>query len=324
MLNKEIMNKPVFNPAIHWVTGEVDSGKIDTSSVVIITHNNRFHADEIIGSALLKIFLEYYQTRPVKVVRVPHANNIAEVDKYLLEESIHLGYSFVLDTGRYFDGITYFDHHQESVEDMVEPKATAGRVLDFIIKWEEDNVPTVSNRLFRFKEIKTLCKIVDENDLGITIAKLHSIPALIANLQELEFDIVLNIVVTYIKSIIKTRVGKSEIIDNVLNHTRYITGTKFRMQYSDSIDDDINLDSWNRIITQNDFEIPIHGILTYSRDSKKWKIHTMALRENSYDKSGPALPIDSDVAFVHTGGFIAADDCKETLVNYLIKHFATI
>ena len=50
----------------------------------------------------------------------------------------------------------------------------------------------------------------------------------------------------------------------------------------------------------------------------------MALKEKSYEKSGPSLPQDDSVAFIHTSGFIAADDCKETLVNYLIKHFATI
>lgn len=323
MLDKNIVNKPVYKPGFIQLSNSFEDILKGRDHINIITHNNRFHADEVVGSALLKIFLGIYQDLPVHVIRLPHANEVNELIKPALELGCY-HYSFILDTGRSYDGRTYFDHHQEAVEDMLEPKATAGRVLDYIIKWEEENIPTESLRLFRFNELKTLCKIVDENDLGITIAKLHSIPALVANLQELEFDTVLNIVETYIKSIIKAKAGKAELIDNILNHTRYIIGTKFRMQYSDSIDEDINLDSWNRIVTQNDFEIPIHGILTYHKDSKKWKIHTMALKENSYEKSGPALPQDSSIAFIHTAGFIASDDCKDTLVDYLIKHFATI
>jgi uncharacterized UPF0160 family protein len=323
MLNKKLINKPVYIPEYVYTTSDYKDRIVNPESINIITHNNRFHADEVVGSALLKIFLGIYQDLPANVIRLPHANEVNELIKPMCELGIN-HYSFILDTGRYYDGKTYFDHHQEAVEDMIEPKATAGRVLDYIIKWEEENVPTASLRMFKYNELKTLCKIVDENDLGITIAKPHSIPALIANLQELEFDIVLNIVVTYIKSIIKSKAGKAELVDNILNHTRYITGTKFRMQYSDSIDEDINLDSWNRIVNQNDFEIPIHGVLAYHKDSKKWKIHTMALKENSYDKSGPALPVDKDVAFVHPAGFIAVDECKETLVNYLLKHFANI
>lgn len=323
MLDKKIVNKPVYTPGFIHIKCE-DGGFIKVPDCInIITHNNRFHADEVVGSALLKIFLGIYQDLPVNIIRLPHANEVNELIKPLLDLG-HTEYSFVLDTGRSYDGRTYFDHHQEAVEDMVEPKATAGRVLDYIIKWEEENVPTASLRMFKYNELKTLCKIVDENDLGISIAKLHSIPALIANLQELDFDAVLNIVETYIKSMIKAKAGKAELIENILEHTRYITGTKFRMQYSDSVEDDINLDSWNRIVNQNDFEIPIHGILTIHRDSKKWKIHTMALKENSYEKSGPSLPQDDSVAFIHTSGFIAADDCKETLVNYILKHFANI
>lgn len=318
MLEKNIVNKPVYIPGFVYVeeVNEVDC-------INVITHNNRFHADEVVGCALLRIFLGIYQDLPVNVVRLPHANEVNELIKPALELGYY-HYSFILDTGRHFDGRTYFDHHQESVEDMVDPKATAGRILDYIIKWEEENIATESLRLFKYNDLKSLCKIVDENDLGITIAKAHSIPAIIANLQDLEFDAVLNIIETYIKSIIKAKAGKSELIQNILDHTRYITGTKFRMQYSDSIDEDIKLDSWNRLVTQNDFEIPIHGIVTYSKDSKKWKIHTMSLREGSYDKSGPSLPQDDSVAFIHTAGFIAADDCKDTLVDYLIKHFASI
>lgn len=323
MLDKKLVNKPVYIPGFIQLSNSFSDITKPRDHINIITHNNRFHADEVVGSALLKIFLEIYQDLPVNVIRLPHANEVNELIKPMLELGYY-HYSFILDTGRAFDGRTYFDHHQEAVENMIEPKATAGRVLDYIIKWEEENVATESLRMFKFNELKTLCKIVDENDLGISIAKLHSIPALIANLQELDFDVVLNIIVTYIKSIIKAKAGKAELVENILTHTRYITGTKFRMQYSDSIDEDVKLDSWNRIVNQNDFEIPIHGILTYNKESKKWKIHTMALKENSYDKSGPALPMDSDVAFVHTAGFIAADDCKETLVNYLIKHFANI
>ena len=294
----------------------------------IVTHNHRFHADEIVGIALLKAFLtRYTDVKQINVIRVPHSNNREELHNHLKELGVP-HYSYVLDTGREFNGVVYFDHHQEDAKTMKNPKATAGKILEAIIDWElnlfsYDVRTVVTTSIFTSPEFSSLARLVDENDLGISPAGVHTIPFIIANSQSLGFNKVLELIENYIESIITAKTGKQQLVKNILEHTRYITGTKFRMQYDDSIND-IEFDSWNRLVNQTDFDEPIHGILTYSRSSKKWKLHTMSASDGSYAKSGPSLPQDSDIDFIHTAGFIATDTDKESLLCYIQKHFTTI
>lgn len=295
--------------------------------VVIVTHNGRFHADEIVGTALLKIFIERYIKKPSVVIRIPQSNNIEEVENNLKELGVP-HYNYVLDTGRSFDGVTYFDHHQEDIKVIELPLATAGKILKYI-----KHVEAILHRntkekeqlsIFRYPEISSLCKLVDENDLGIIPADKHSIPYIISHLQSLDFNLVLEYIITYIKSMINIKSSKQTMVYNILKHTKYIPNTRFRVQYTDSLIDDINLDSWSRTVNQNDFEEIIHGILSYSRKDGKWKIHTMPLGDNTYEKSGPSLPQDDMLEFIHTAGFIATDHCKDALLEYISKHFSNI
>lgn len=296
-----------------------------SNKIVIVTHNGRFHADEVVGVALLQLFIDRYIKLPIVLVRIPHANSIKELESSLKELGVP-HYNYVLDTGRVYDGVSYFDHHQEDVKHMELPLATAGKILSYVKHVEcilhKDTIDKDRVSLFRHNEIYSLCKLVDENDLGIKPADKHSIPYVISHLQSLDFDLVLGYIRTYLNSIINVKNSKQIMIDDILKHTKKIPNTNFRVQYNDSILDDVNLDSWNRIVNQNDFEEIIHGIVTYSRKDGKWKIHTMPLGDNTYEKSGPSLPQDDAVDFIHTAGFIAADHYKETLLEYIERHFS--
>ena len=94
MLDKKIVNKPVYTPGFIHIKCE-DGGFVKVPDCTnIITHNNRFHADEVVGSALLKIFLGIYQDLPVNIIRLPHANEVNELIKPLLDTG-QTAYSFV-------------------------------------------------------------------------------------------------------------------------------------------------------------------------------------------------------------------------------------
>ncbi len=287
----------------------------DVHEVNIITHNGRCHADDVIGCVLMKYYLSKElanQEAVIKIIRVPHSNSIEELETYLIGMGVD-SYSYVLDTGREYDGEVYFDHHHESVESMKTPNATAGRVLKYLQGLDKET--------FSLIEISSLCKMVDVNDLGIAPAERHTLPYIITHLQNINFDVIVEFMLSYVTSIITQKQKKKEYICNILEHTTVLDGTNFRVQYSDSIHDDINLESWNRIVNQNDFDEQIDGILTYSRTDKKWKIHTMPLGDNTYANSGPSLPEDKLVDFVHPAGFIAVDFDKEHLLDYINRHF---
>lgn len=323
--NRNIYSTSKYFTRVEY-TSKVAYDESKMNDIYIITHDYRFHADEVVGIALLKAFLRRYtEVENINVVRVPHSNNKAELHKHLEELNIP-HYSFVLDTGREFNGITYFDHHQEDIKDVKNPKATAGKILEAIVDWELNlftyDIGVVnSTSIFTLPEFSSLARIVDENDLGISPAGPHTIPFIISHLQSVGFDTALLLMETYIESIINSKTGKQDLVNNIMSHTKYIEDTYFRVQYSDAIDE-VNLDSWNRQVNQTDFNIPIHGIITYSKESKKWKLHTMSAKDGSYDKSGPSLPMDSSIDFVHTAGFIATDTDKDNLLNYIVKHFS--
>ena len=77
---------------------------------LIATHNKMFHADEVTAIALLEVFTDF----EIEVQRVDH--DTKDFSKY----------DFVIDIGKKFDGIKYFDHHQ-----FKGGKSSAGLIWDY-------------------------------------------------------------------------------------------------------------------------------------------------------------------------------------------------
>jgi len=81
----------------------------------ILTHNGRFHADEVFAVAILKIIFQ----DKIEVLRTRDLTTISKVD-------------FVLDIGRLYDpSINRYDHHQDTFTEKREnniPYATAGLI----------------------------------------------------------------------------------------------------------------------------------------------------------------------------------------------------
>ena len=104
----------------------------------IATHNKIFHADEVTAIALLKLFTD---------------------DEYQIERVDHdttdfNSFDMVIDIGKKFDGVKYFDHHQYKGG-----KSSAGLIWSYL--GFEDEYPKISK----------LIDLIDRNDVGLEKAK---------------------------------------------------------------------------------------------------------------------------------------------------------
>ena len=113
---------------------------------LIATHNKMFHADEITAIALLEVFTDF----EIEVQRVDH--DTKDFSKY----------DFVIDIGKKYDGIKYFDHHQYKGG-----KSSAGLIWDYL---------SINKQ---YPNISKLIDLVDRNDVGIEKAKPFEYSSLI-------------------------------------------------------------------------------------------------------------------------------------------------
>lgn len=85
--------------------------------VTVVTHNGIFHADEIIACIMIKLV---FGEENVSILRTRDEKKFADAD-------------FVVDVGRKYDGVKFFDHHQRIDESRPNgwPFASAGLVLRY-------------------------------------------------------------------------------------------------------------------------------------------------------------------------------------------------
>ena len=122
----------------------------------ILTHNGRFHADEVFAVAMLKIFFN----NEIEVTRTRDLTKINDTD-------------FVLDIGReYNPSLKKFDHHQDTfVEKRANkiPYATAGLI------WKHfGNKITNSEKIGKKLDL-LLIQAIDAEDNGTTCVDKNSI-----------------------------------------------------------------------------------------------------------------------------------------------------
>ena len=114
--------------------------------IKLVTHNNIMHADEISAIALIKIFID---------------DNV-EIDRVDYEHDNYDNYDMVIDIGRRFDGVKFFDHHQYKGG-----KSSAGLIWDYIGQNQ------------KYPEISKLISLIDKNDTGKQKAKAFEFSSLI-------------------------------------------------------------------------------------------------------------------------------------------------
>ncbi|WP_121628735.1 MYG1 family protein [Poseidonibacter antarcticus] len=121
----------------------------------IATHNKIFHADEITAIALLKVF----KKDTIVVNRVDHSTEDFS------------NFDMLIDIGRKFDGVKYFDHHQYKGG-----KSSAGLIWDYVGLEKE------------YPKVSRFINLIDKNDVGIKRAGEFEFPSLIRAFNSKEIN----------------------------------------------------------------------------------------------------------------------------------------
>ena len=254
----------------------------------IATHNKIFHTDEVTAIALLKIFTE----DEIVVHRVDH--DTSDFSKY----------DMVIDIGKKFDGIKYFDHHQNKGG-----KSSAGLIWKYL-GFEEE-----------YPKISKLIKLVDDNDVGIkkakpfeysSLLKCYNTSKITSDEQDEAFNKAVEFAMTVLNSTaeleeqlesVKDIVIDSFIFDNNPNILELSTFTPHWTSYI------------NGEVTPN-----IKAVVWEDEEEQNWKVKIPSKRLGSFELNGKALIKDDSMAFVHSSGHFAIAKDEKTMKQYLKKH----
>ncbi len=254
---------------------------------LIATHNKIFHADEVTAIALLEIFTNY----EIEVERVDH--DTEDFSKY----------DFVIDIGKNFDGIKYFDHHQ-----FKGGKSSAGLIWDYI----------GLNK--KYPKISKLIDLIDRNDVGLekarpfefsSLIKCYNTKNLISEEQTSQFFKAVDFaktVLTSMKEMEEEIIKAKEIINNSFNFNRNpkIIELKEFTPY------------WTTYI--NGVTMPfVKAVVWEDEEENNWKVKVPSIRMGTFELNGKALKQDSNMEFVHSNGHFAIAKDELTLRKYLSR-----
>jgi uncharacterized UPF0160 family protein len=256
---------------------------------IIATHNKVFHADEVSAVALLKIFVD----DDIVVKRVAH--NTTDFSAY----------DMVLDISKKFDGVKFFDHHQNKGG-----KSSAGLIWEYI--GLEKHYPKISK----------LVKQIDANDVGEIKAMPFEYSNLIrcfnsddiynSTLQDSAFDKAVDFAITVFSSLKKAQdellkakeIVASSYLFNGNPHIIYLD--KFTPHWSSYI---------NGSLTPK-----IKAVVWKDEHEKNFKIKIAPKQLGSFHLNAKKLPQDNSMEFVHSAGFFAVAKDEETMKRYLQKN----
>ena len=251
----------------------------------IATHNKIFHADEVTAIALLKIFTE----DEIVVSRVDH------------DTTDFTAFDMVIDIGKKFDGVKFFDHHQYRGG-----KSSAGLIWEYL--GFQDEYPKISK----------LIKLVDDNDVGISKAKPFEYSSLLkcyntskiaSKEQDEAFDKAVEFAITILNSYadleeelqsVKHIVSESFIFDN---NSKILELSSFTPHWTTYI---------NGELTPN-----IKAVVWEDEDEKNWKVKIPPKYLGSFKLHGKALEQDESMEFVHSSGHFAIAKDENTMKIFL-------
>lgn len=264
----------------------------------IITHGNSFHADEVTGCALLKIFKPEHD---YVIERIPHQAEIPENADY------------VLDVGRKFDGIKYFDHHQREESDPMFVLSSAGLIWQYLCV--QDQYPSISKFI----------ELIDQNDVGIRKASSFEYPRIIgsyntndiydADAQYSAFLEALQVAMTVIKSM-------KEYQDE-LDATESTLIALYDSRTPVEIDNGYivlphYLKGWDIYINgQTTPDVRCVTWPTKSEDSEEWQAQVIPTEPGKYGLHGKRFDQDESMTFVHSNGFFCVAPNSIIMLNYL-------
>lgn len=253
----------------------------------IATHNKIFHADEVTAIALLKVFT----TRTLNIYRIDH------------QSTDFSAYDMVIDIGRKFDGVKYFDHHQNKGG-----KSSAGLIWDFL------------GLASQYPRISKLIHLVDMQDTGIQKAGDFEYPSLIKSFnskeilhleQEKQFDKAVEFAVTILSSM--------KINQDELEEAKEIVKNAYLFHGNPKI---LELEKftphWSSYV--NGLSQPhIKAVVWQDEAEDNWKVKLTPKTPGQFELNAKPLQQDDAMVFVHTSGHFAVAKDEAQMAQYLSK-----
>jgi len=297
--------------------GLVEIGEVIPLTAVI-THFGQFHADEVSAVSLLRSF---YTDNDLLVVRIPHQQNISEVEALLKDFVTEI---FVLDVGRvYSPSDLKFDHHQFSKDEC--QLSSAGMIYSWLK--EKDKI---SSRVA--KELDNVIKNIDANDIGIrpfnpgelawVVSNLNSDNVYETTLQNNQFSKAVGLISEVLNSI-KT---KAEAMDAAAEELK--SSKVYKLKEDDKFfiaEIPVEAENANKIWHNVIHEIPefnkVDLVIRYNKGVDEWNAQTVSTPEDRFSKKGRRIKVidqlPEGIKFVHKGEFFMVADSKEALIDYL-------
>jgi len=262
----------------------------------IITHSNSMHCDEITACTLLAIF----KPADYKIIRIPHQADIPEDADY------------VIDIGRKYDGIKYFDHHQRDKEDPMFKYSSAGLIWEYL--GLQDLYPNITK----------LINLIDENDVGIRKATHAELPRIIGafntpdiyndDMQELAFIDAMHTLEVVIRSMVNYQDDVNSVEPYLIS--RYDSLSDWE-QNTRTLVSDRYLPGWNTLL--NGENTPELSYLMWPKGDNTTEWHAQVLQKvpTDYALHGTAFKQDQSMIFVHETGFFCCSKDKQTMIEYL-------
>jgi len=254
----------------------------------IATHNKIFHADEITAIALLKIFTNF----EIEIKRIDH--NTTDFTEY----------DYVIDIGKTFDGIKYFDHHQYKGG-----KSSAGLIWDYI----------GFNK--QYPKISKLVNLVDRNDVGIekakpfeysSMIKCFNTRQLLSNKQEKAFNKAVDFAETVLISM-KEMEDEKLLAKDIVNNSFIFNKNPKILELSEFTP------HWSTYVN-GELMPNIKAVVWNDEEENKWKIKIPTKRLGSFELNGKMLKQDSTMEFVHGNGHFAIAETEEIMKNFVSKN----
>ena len=203
---------------------------VNSKHANVITHDGKFHADDIVAIGLLSI---------IKKVDVARTRDLREIPENAL----------ILDVGGRYDGKRYFDHHQglEQKRNSGSSYASAGLIWKHFYSQilEKFNIISEEEKKIIYKKIDIIIEEVDKIDNGETIQNSYNLTKMVDS-----FDVGNDInedflrAVEFVRTILKNQILKeikklknNEIIESlIINNENNFIATKVLLDgWQDSI-----------------------------------------------------------------------------------------
>jgi len=255
----------------------------------IITHDGLFHADEITACALWQVFIG-----EISIQRVSHEfKDFSKAD-------------IVLDIGCKYDGVKFFDHHQNKGG-----KASSGLIWDYIISTTDD--------MLHYSNISRMIKMIDANDVGEKRSEEFEIPRIISNYnhpdiygeeQDKQFLEAVEVMSTILLSMKRS-------VENIIKARTIVNESTFFHGNPEVIKLKEFTPLWAKIINgSNEKYKTVEAVVWYDEAQRKWKTKTTALVPGSFKNVGKSFLPNDNMDFVHSAGFFAVCRTEEQMKSF--------